>query len=144
MSDEALFLLVAIAGRIVAIDAGEVGSVIEVAEVTPVPRVAPHIIGLHALRSRVLTVVDPRVSLGEAGDIAYPASAVVLEVEGHGYALIVDEVLDVVTVRPAIGSTAVLGPDWTRAVTGRITVEGDPILVVSPTALIAGSERQAA
>jgi len=143
MNDEALFLLVTIAGRTVATPAAEVRAVIEIEEITPIPRVAPHVVGLYALRSRVVTVVDARVSLGEAAERRFPAPGVVVRIEGHGYALLFDEVIDVVTARAA-PSVAVLGADWARVVTGRITVEEQPVLVVSPAALVAGRERLAA
>ena len=64
MSADPLYLIGMIAGRRVAIDAALVDSVIEVADVQPVPGAAEGILGLAALRSRVLTVVDCAVALG--------------------------------------------------------------------------------
>ena len=55
---EQLFLIAHIAGRGVAIDSAQVESVVDIGAVTPTPRAAPHIRGLAALRSRVVTVID--------------------------------------------------------------------------------------
>ena len=48
-----MLLVVMLAGRRAALPAIEVNSVIELAEVTPVPRAAGHVTGLAALRSRI-------------------------------------------------------------------------------------------
>ena len=57
------------------------------------PRAAPHVAGLSALRSRVLTVIDCQRSL-ELGstDLGGLREAAVVEVDGHHYALTVDAV----------------------------------------------------
>ena len=47
-----MLLVVMLAGRRAVLPAIEVNSVIEVGEVTPIPRTAPHVAGLAALRSR--------------------------------------------------------------------------------------------
>ena len=61
---EQLFLIAHIAGRGVAIDSAQVESVVDIGHVTPTPRVAKHIRGLAALRSRVVTVIDTHAALG--------------------------------------------------------------------------------
>ena len=62
-----LLLVVTIGGERVALPAVAVESVVELDTLIPVPRAAPHIAGLSALRSRVLTVIDFMRSL-ELGD----------------------------------------------------------------------------
>ena len=59
----ALVLIAHLAGETVALDADVVGSVVEIERIAPVPRAAPHIAGLAALRSRVLTVIDARAAI---------------------------------------------------------------------------------
>ncbi|NWP61371.1 chemotaxis protein CheW, partial [Escherichia coli] len=51
-----LYLIAQIAGRAVAIDSEQVESVVDIGEVTAVPRASAHVRGLAALRSRVVTV----------------------------------------------------------------------------------------
>ena len=59
-----LLLIVRIADRRVALQAADVEAVVELEGITDVPGTAAHIAGLAALRSRVLTVIDCRLSLG--------------------------------------------------------------------------------
>ena len=61
-----LLLVVRLAGRRVAFPAAEVEGVVELEGLTPAPGAAPHVAGLSALRSRVLTVIDGLAAL-EAG-----------------------------------------------------------------------------
>ena len=87
-----LLLVVTIAGERVALPAAAVESVVELDTLIPVPRAAPHVAGLSALRSRVLTVIDCMRSL-ELGDTDCSdgiREAAVVELDGHHYALIVD------------------------------------------------------
>ena len=51
-----LLLIVTLGGRRIAIDAAEVESVVEMEGLVPIPRGAPHIAGLTALRSRALEI----------------------------------------------------------------------------------------
>ena len=134
---ESLYLVVTIAGQKVALDAERVSSVVEVDRVTPVPRVPGHIAGLFALRSRVLTVVDGQAALG------YPPmpldellTGVILTVDGHGYALLVDDVADVVSAPAPAPVSAVLGASWSRVAIGRITTPEGELLLVDPARLI--------
>jgi len=80
----ALYLIARIADEMIALPATEIGSVVEVDQIAAVPRVARHIAGLFALRSRVLTVIDTRASL-ELGTIdrAGEKTAIVVECESH-------------------------------------------------------------
>ena len=108
-----LLLIVTIAGERVAFPAAAVESVVELDTLIPVPRAAPHVAGLSALRSRVLTVIDCMRSL-ELGDT--DCADGIREARGGRarrphYALIVDAVEDVVEalsdpapVRAAMGA----------------------------------------
>jgi purine-binding chemotaxis protein CheW len=90
-----LLLVAIIAGERVAICASEVESVVEIEAITPVPRGPAHLAGLAALRSRVVTVIDCRVSLELGAGEAWSREAIVVEADGHPYALLVDTVEDV-------------------------------------------------
>lgn len=141
-----LLLIIRLAGERVAIPAGEVESVVEVEGLTPIPRAANHVAGLAALRSRVLTAVDCLASLELGCSTATgPRDAIVVEVEGYPYALIVDSVEDVLEftgeVRPVRTS---LAPAWRRVAAGMVDVEGDLLLLVNPAALLAGPAAVAA
>jgi purine-binding chemotaxis protein CheW len=142
-----LLLVVTIAGERVALPASAVESVVELDTLIPVPRAAPHIAGLSALRSRVLTVVDCLRSL-ELGETDCPdgiREAAVVELDGHHYALIVDLVEDVVEAASAPQPVrAAMGPGWERVSQGMVESEAGPLLLVDVGALIAGAEVKAA
>ena len=141
-----LLLIVAIGGSRVALPAAAVESVVELEALIPVPRAAPHVAGLSALRSRVLTVIDTLRSLG-LGDTDCSdgiREAAVVELDGHHYALIVDSVDDVVEAlsEPA-PVRAAMGEGWERASQGMIETEAGPLLLVDIAAVVAGAEAEA-
>jgi purine-binding chemotaxis protein CheW len=127
----ALHLIARIAGRAVAFAADQVDSVVDLGPVTPVPLAAPGVVGLAALRSRVLTVVDPRVGLG-LGDLGgKPERAVVTLIDGHVYAILVEALEDVAEYHtlPLPPGIALEG-GWADAGQSLIDRPGEPVLVV--------------
>ena len=142
-----LLLVVTIAGERVALPAASVESVVELDTLIPVPCAAPHVAGLSALRSRVLTVIDCKRSL-ELGDSDRSdgiREAAVVDFDGHHYALIVDLVEDVVEAlaEPA-PIRAAMGAGWERVCKGMVDTETGPLLLVDVASLLAGSEAKAA
>ena len=142
----ALYLIVAIAGQRAAIAADLVRSVVEFEAITPVPLVPPHIAGLAALRSRVLTIVDCRRSLElGSGTVQGMMRAVVVEMDVHQYGLLVDEVEDVVLIETAPRDTPMaLAAGWARAVAGTVEQDGVLLPLLDPAALVAGPAALAA
>ncbi|MEQ7872647.1 chemotaxis protein CheW [Sphingomonas sp. ASV193] len=143
-----LLLIVTIAGSRVALPAAEVEGVVELEALIDVPRAPAHIAGLSALRSRVLTVVDCRLSLElEPAPNARDGllEGAVVEVDGHHYALLVDAVEDVVD---ALGDPApvraAMGAGWQRVSRGMVETDEGPLLLVDVAALVAGPDRAAA
>jgi purine-binding chemotaxis protein CheW len=142
-----LLLVVAIAGERVALSADAVESVVELDTLIPVPRAAPHVAGLSALRSRVLTVIDcmRSIDLGTTECSDGIREAVVVELDGHHYALLVDLVEDVVEALSEPSPVrAAMGPGWERIAKGMVETENGPLLVVDVAALISGLEAKAA
>lgn len=131
-----LFLIAHIAGRPVAIDSGQVESVVDINEVTPVPRASRHVLGLAALRSRVVTVIDTQSALGMESD-GNARRAVITQVEGHHYALLVDALNDVAPFEllPMAGGMA-LNRAWQRAGRGMVERGGEPILAIDLAELV--------
>jgi purine-binding chemotaxis protein CheW len=138
-----MLLVVVLAGRRAVIPAIGVNSVIELGEVTPVPRAAPHVAGLAALRSRPLTLIDCAVSLGadrERADFA-ACRAVVVEHDGHLYGLMVDAADDIVAALAEPGPLgADPGPGWSRVAIGRVETEAGALPFLDIAALIAGPD----
>ena len=140
----ALLLVVEIAGERVALPSSETESVVELDTLIPVPRAAPHVAGLSALRSRVLTVIDARRSLdlGETDCSDGIREAVVVELDGHHYAIIVDQVEDVVESlsepNPVRGA---MEAGWERVARGMVETETGPILLADVAALVSGPDQ---
>ena len=142
-----LLLIDTIAGQRVALPADAVESVVELDTLIPVPRAAPHVAGLSALRSRVLTVIDclRSLELGATDCSDNIREAAVVELDGHHYALIVDMVEDVVEARSGHSPVrAAMDSGWERVSAGMVETETGPLLVVDIAALIAGVEAKAA
>lgn len=141
-----LLLQCLIAGRQAAIPASDVQSVIEVDEITPIPRTPDFIRGLTALRSQALTVIDCSLALGleRAGDQPDQRAAVV-EIEGHLYALLVDAAYDVGEASSdPVAVPGGFGPGWQRAARGMLETDNGPTLLIDVEALIAGPLEEAA
>jgi purine-binding chemotaxis protein CheW len=142
-----LLLVVTIAGERVALPSAAVESVVELEALIPVPRAAPHVAGLSALRSRVLTVIDcmRALELGVTDCSDGIREAVVVELDGHHYALMVDTVEDVVeALSEPTPVRAAMGAGWERIAEGMVETEDGPLLVVDVAALIGGVEAKAA
>ena len=141
-----LLLIARLAGRRIAFPAAKVEAVVELEGITPAPCAAPHVAGLAALRSRVLTVIDglAALELGRGGEDA-ARDAIVVPCDGHTYALIVEEVEDVVEADgPHALLAAPVGAGWDRVAIGTVEVNEELFLLIDPYLLIAGPAAQAA
>lgn len=135
-----LFLIAQIAGRTVAIESSQVESVVDIAAVVPVPRTARQVLGLAALRSRVVTVIDTHAALGLAAAERPATRAVITRADGHHYAVLVDSLEDVapfdlLPIAPGI----VLDGGWSEAGCGIIERGGEPVLVIDLWAVLPGN-----
>lgn len=135
-----LLLIARLAGRRLALPARDIEAVVELDGLTPVPGAPRHIAGLSALRSRVLTVIDSRASLGLPADAREgTAEAVVVPSGGHTYALLVEQIEDVVEADEETAPIkAPAGSGWDRIAKGMVQAGGDLLLLADPHQLIAG------
>ncbi len=141
-----LLLTCRIAGRRAAIPALCVQSVIEVGEVTPILGTPDFIRGLTALRSQALTVIDCSLALGlKPGPIAADQRAAVVAIDGHPYALLVDEAYDVdEAISGPIEVPGGFGAEWQRAARGLVETTSGPTLLINIESLVAGPAPMAA
>ena len=94
-----LYLFARIGGTDVAIPTEEIEAVVKLTEIAAVPRVPAHVAGLSALRSRVLTVIDTAALVwGRAAKAAPDSYAIISNISGHSYAMMVDSVRDIAAV----------------------------------------------
>lgn len=134
-----LFLIIEIAGQRAVLPASFVESVVEVEDIAPVPCAAPHVYGLFALRSRVLTVIDTMAALGGERSSPGEKQAVIVIIDGHLYGMLVDNVDDVVAIEGApTEPRALLSPGWARYSAGVLEHDGEPLLLIDVPAMIAG------
>jgi purine-binding chemotaxis protein CheW len=134
-----LLLIARLGGRRIAFPASSIEAVVELEAITPAPCAAPHVAGLAALRSRVLTVIDGLAALDLGGAGTGGRDAVVIPCEGHTYALIVEEIEDVIEAdAPPVPLAAPVGAGWDRVAIGTVEVESELFLLVDPYLLIAG------
>lgn len=140
-----LYLIATIAGQPVAIRASAVHSVVDVDQIAPVPLAPGHVAGLATLRSRVLTVICCECAIGLEPRPTQRKRAVVVEAEGHHYALLVGTIDDVrVFSEPPAPVRARLEGGWTAIADGLLDDGGQTILLVDHEAIIASSEAMAA
>jgi purine-binding chemotaxis protein CheW len=132
-----LYVLAWIGTQRVAFDATGVEAVVDIAMVVPVPLAAAHVVGLAAIRSQVITVIDCGVATG-GGFSAPTGRAIVTAIDGHRYALRVDQVDDVISgTTHAASDHMQLGPAWRALAVGIIEIEDGFALVIDPASLIA-------
>jgi purine-binding chemotaxis protein CheW len=135
-----LKLIARIAGQDVALPTTAIESVVEIDAITPVPLAAPHIAGLAALRSRVLTIIDSYAAL-ELGTASRDGvlQAIVVTIDNHLYGLLVDDVLDVAAITGEPGPLhAGLSRGWAEAALGLVEHQGRALLLLDPARIIAG------
>lgn len=133
-----LFLFAQVAGTGIAIPTDELEAVVRLGEIVPVARAPAYVRGLAALRSRVLTVIDLRARItGEPTVLAAKPMAIVAEVEGHGYALLIDDVRDISPVDSGIAPVrGRINARWKPFVRGMVLFEGELNLALAIADLV--------
>jgi len=135
-----LVVLATIGQQRVAIDAAAVEAVIDIVGVEPVPFAPAHVIGLAAVRSQVLTVVDTAIAVGLAA-LEPAGRALVATIAGHRYALRVTSVEDAV---PAPSSEPVfadmLDKGWSRTAVARLPIDDEFALLIDLDRLLASED----
>lgn len=133
-----LYLRIIIAGRDVVLPAFRVDSVVNIGDIVPVPYVEPHVCGLFAMRSKVVTLIDSQWFVtGEKGNLQQPGVGVVVTIDGHVYALLVDKVCDIFeasTEPKKLPSSA--GNGWDILGNQILEVDGTTLLVIEPENLV--------
>ncbi|HJT40240.1 MAG TPA: chemotaxis protein CheW [Sphingobium sp.] len=135
---EQLYLLATLAETRVAVDTREVEAVVKLADISPVPGMAAHVAGLSALRSRVLTIIDvPALIRGTPTPPAQRGLAIIADISGHSYGLMVDAVHDICQVPDgALPLRGQLDRAWAHYARAIVEHEGQPYLLVSLSSFI--------
>lgn len=135
-----LYLIADLAGSRVAIESGLVESVVHVPDIVPAPMSDASIAGIFALRSRVLTLIDMQFLITGVQQVPRKgALAVITDIAGHQYGLLVDKVHDVVAINTDRAETNVVPPTvWARYVSQIATEDGALVMILNTTALVCG------
>ena len=142
-----LLLVVTIGGERVALPAAAVESVVELDALIPVPRAPAHVAGLSALRSRVLTIIDvPALIRRMPTPAAERGYAIIADISGHSYGLMVDAVHDICQLPEGeLPLRGQLDQAWGPYARGIVEQNGLPYLLVSLASFVEiGSLAQAA
>ncbi len=143
----ALVVMLEIAGRRAALRTADVQSVVELDAVCRVPRSPGFVLGLTALRSNTLTVVDAAAAIGlrPHGAPEPGTRAVIVDHAGHRYALVVEGIDDVAEAlcepAPVPGEA---GPGWQRVSQGLVETDRGPALLIDLGVLLSGPALAAA
>lgn len=135
-----LYLFAALAGTRIAVKAQEVEAVVKLSEISPVPGMSAHVAGLSALRSRVLTVIDAAALIrGAPTPTDKRGYAIIAEISGHSYGLMVDAVFDICHVPEGeLPLRGQLDAAWSPFARGIVEHDGQPFLLVSLSGFIEG------
>ena len=127
-----LLLIANVAGRRCAFCAISIRSVIDIGTISPIPGAPEMVLGLAALRSQTLTVLDCRRAIGEhVSELATDARAAVVDVDGHAYALIVDSIEDITESASQVDTIlGGFGANWARIAHGIVETPGGPALLL--------------
>ncbi len=142
----ALYLIANISGSAVAIDSSRVESVVRIGEVLKVPNCSKLVAGLFALRSRVLTLLDSQFLItGEPKTPELGSLAVVVDIDGHTYGLLVDSIDEAVMIEDVnYLSNISLDNNWQNIASGVVSHEDRMLMMVDLERLISVPELMAA
>ena len=143
---KSLYLIARIDGSRVAIQSDLVESVVHVSDVVPVPKSDPAVAGLFALRSRVLTLIDSQYRVtGVSKPFESRALAVIAEISGHHFGLLVDSVEDAVTIdTDDIEKNVMPSKKWSKLTSGLVQVGSEIAMIINPEQLVSGERALAA
>ena len=130
-----------IGDRHVAFDASNVEAVIDLGDIVAVPLAPPHVRGLAAVRSQVLTVVDVEAALSGSVSQVDRRRALVVARDKHRYALLVDAVEEVAAPRSTSAHVPPgLGAGWAHAARGTVETGGIIALRLDVGAIVVAAD----
>ena len=140
-----LIVSLQVGGQLCGLPVHAVRDVLGPQTITRVPLAAPEIAGNLNLRGRIVTTIDLRKRLGLAAPDATPAMSVVTEHGPELYALLVDRVLEVVSVadRSLAPLPPTLAAGWARFGTGVYQLPEGLLIMLDVDRLLALSTRPA-
>lgn len=146
IEDQQPYLTLTVAGQLCGLPVQGVRDILAEQPITPVPLAPPEVAGSLNLRGRIVTAIDlrKRLRLPPAGEGARSMS-VVAEQGAELYALLVDQVAEVISLRPSAmeRNPPTLPPAWASFSSGIFRLE-DRLMVVLNSDRLLAVEPQAA
>jgi purine-binding chemotaxis protein CheW len=140
-----MWLTVFVHGQTFGLPVLRVRDVIASPVINPVPLSPVEVAGSLNLRGRIVTAIDMRVRLGlPRRETSGPVMCAIVElgegVHAEHYALLVDEVGDVLSLGPEIWekSPVTLSPEWQELCTGLFRLAGGLMLALDVDAVVGG------
>jgi purine-binding chemotaxis protein CheW len=133
------YLIASVAGQRIAIGATSIDAIIKLDAIHPVPGAPPHVAGLCAVRSSVMTVIDIAKIVGGA-DSDDARHAVIVQHDGHRYALRVDHVSDVeaVALAPRTSDPSI-GRQWHALAGSHVETSFGTALILDVGRVVSGT-----
>lgn len=123
-----LYLLCRIGATSVAFPAAAIEAVVKATSIVAIPGAPAAVRGLAAIRSRLLTVIDCAFIVdrphGADGFMA------IITVSGHGYGLLLEDVIDVVELEAVQPLPCSPQPAWQKLQPMLADYAGEPVLVI--------------
>ncbi len=135
-----VILTLRVAGQACGLPVSAVRDVLAAQSVTRIPLAPPDVAGSLNLRGRIVTALDLRRRLGlPPRQVASESLSVVVDHNGDLYALIVDEVGEIVTLDDAAIETTPpsMAAGWGRISTAVLRLPGELLLILSVDRLLA-------
>ncbi len=141
--EERVFVTLAVADQLCGVPVLAVRDILGECAITRIPLAPPEIAGSLNLRGRIVTAIDlrRRLNLPQAPDDR-PRMSVVAEQGGELYALLVDQVSEVMSLRAGAfeRNPPTLPPAWARFSSGIYRLEGRLLVVLDVGRLLALNE----
>lgn len=132
-----------VAGESYGLSIGQISEISKVFDTTPVPRTSDFVIGIGNVRGSVIPIIDLARRLNLASQpLGREARVLIVRHVGELYGLVVDEILDVVTIAPedleeAPGAIAGARGEYIRALT---RLEDDILIVLELSSVLAARD----
>src|SRR5215469_7533088 len=137
------FVSITVAGQLFGIPVLQVQDVLGPQRITRIPLAPPEVAGSLNLRGRIVTAIDLRQRLRlAAAPAGQPRMSVVAEQGGELYALLVDQVSEVMSLKASAfeRNPPTLPPVWAQFSTGIYRLDGRLLVVLDVGKLLALSE----
>ena len=133
------YLTFSVNDRTYAVKTSYILEIVEIKNITALPRTAPYILGVSKIRDTIYSIMDLRLKFGAKNPPgSCPAVAILLTCEGAKMGIVVDKVIAVVNIDVTEPTTSV-GDD--QHIIGVVQVKGASVALLSAECIFDMAER---